>query len=520
MPSGATRLLASCAVSAHWSVRGGADRRRARRGPEGVAAGGLADQGGAVTATPADRAVHSTPSQTSTAHRASLTWPKAPIRLLAGVAVAGALAVAACSPPPPPPPPPVPTTTLPVRPACTVPAGSAHSAAIATAAPESPVAGQPRLPALTGSAEITTAANDAVQQAAQAGEDSVTVVAVDDHGRPSNIDVPLDQAVDVALATAERLDVVGVEAPSYAHALEASATTTTTAPLPGDPDVDKQWALASFPFSALWACSKGAGITIGVVDSGVQGDHPDLAGRVLGGAAIQNAAVTLNGGATDVNGHGTHVAGIIAAGENGVGIVGVAPEATILPVRVLDSTGSGLNSDIGDGIKWAVDHGANVINISIGSSTNSASVATAVDYAVQRGVTVVAAAGNNHQAATGADAPQYPAALDSTVAVAALSQSGAIASYSTNGAYVDVAAPGSNIWSTIPVSTWGSKSGTSMASPHVTALIALILGSRGSVAPAAMLSRLTSTAADAGPAGFDSMFGWGRIDPVAALDAP
>ena len=283
-------------------------------------------------------------------------------------------------------------------------------------------------------------------------------------------------------ATARRLDVVAVEAPSYGQALDAAATTTTTAaPLPTDPDVDKQWALSSFPFTALWACSKGAGITVGIVDSGVQGDHPDLAGRVLGGASIQGGAVTPGGGTTDVNGHGTHVAGIIGAGVNGVGIVGVAPEVTILPVRVLDSNGVGANSDIGAGITWAVDHGANVVNISIGSNTNSPSVSSAVDYAVQRGVTVVAAAGNNHQLSP-PDVPQYPAALDSTVAVAALSQSGGIAGYSTTGAYVDVAAPGSTIWSSIPPSTWGTKSGTSMAAPHVAALIALdprVAGQRG-----------------------------------------
>src|SRR4029450_1570903 len=127
----------------------------------------------------------------------------------------------------------------------------------------------------------------------------------------------LDQAVDVALATARRLDVVAVEAPSYGEALDAGATTTSTAPLPTDPDVDKQWALASFPFSALWACSKGAGITVGIVDSGVQGDHPDLAGRVLPGAAIQGGVVQPGGGSPDVNGHGTHVAGIIGAGGSG-----------------------------------------------------------------------------------------------------------------------------------------------------------------------------------------------------------
>ena len=174
------------------------------------------------------------------------------------MAVVGALTVAACGPPAPPPTPPVSTTTLPPRQACTVPAPSAQSSAAATPAPATPV---PSAPALTGSAEITTAATDAVQQAAQAGEDSVTVVAVDDHGRPSSIDAPLDQAVDVALATAQRLDVVAVEAPSYGQALDAAATTTTTttttAPLPNDPDVDKQWALSSFPFTRAVGVQQG-----------------------------------------------------------------------------------------------------------------------------------------------------------------------------------------------------------------------------------------------------------------------
>jgi serine protease len=437
--------------------------------------------------------------------------------LLTAVVAAGAVLIAACGPPPAPPPP-VTTTTLPVKPVCTVPTQKGQAAAASAAGASAAPAEAP--PTLTGSAEITTAATEAVAQATKSGEDSVTVVAVDDRGRPSIIPAPLDQAVDVALSTAQRLDVVTVEAPSYGQALDAAETTTTTTPPPSsDPDVDKQWALAAFPFSALWACSKGAGITVGIVDSGVQGDHPDLAGRVLPGVAIQGV-VQPGGGSPDVNGHGTHVAGIIGAGDNGVGIVGVAPEVSILPVRVLDSNGVGANSDIGAGITWAVDNGANVVNISIGSSTNSASVSSAVSYAVQHGVTVVAAAGNNHQA-NPPDVPQYPAALDDTVAVAALSQPGDnIAGYSTRGGYVDVAAPGSNIWSSIPTSTWGSKSGTSMATPHVAALVAVILGARGGIAPAAMLSRLTTTASDAGPAGFDQMFGWGRIDPIAALDAP
>jgi subtilisin family serine protease len=254
---------------------------------------------------------------------------------------------------------------------------------------------------------------------------------------------------------------------------------------------------------------------VAVVDSGVQANHPDMAGRVRPGAAIVNGDVQSGAGGTDVNGHGTHVAGIIAAGENGVGIIGIAPQVTILPVRVLDAQGVGPNSDIGEGITWAVDHGAKVVNVSIGSDTKAASVTAAVNYAVTHGVVVVAAAGNGGPGGN----PRYPAALPETVAVGALGQNGDVASYSTTGSYVDVTAPGSNIYSTKIPSVWGMNSGTSMASPHVAALIALIIDARGAISPANMLRRLTSTATDAGPPGFDPAYGWGCINPIAAVNA-
>jgi subtilisin family serine protease len=370
-------------------------------------------------------------------------------------------------------------------------------------------------PVLTGSEEITTAATEAIAAATRAGADEVTVVALDAAGRPSIEPVPLADAVDVALATAESLDVVAIEPPSYAKALEPPSYAKALETPAADPDMDKQWAMFAFPFSALWQCGRGAGITVAVVDSGVQANHPDLAGRVRPGAAVVNGAVQTGAGGTDVNGHGTHVAGIVGAGENGIGVVGVAPEVTILPVRVLDANGVGPNSDIGKGITWAVDHGAKVINVSIGSDTKSASVSTAVDYAVDHGVVVVAAAGNGGPTGN----PRYPAALAKVIAVGALSQNGDVASYSTNGDYVDVVAPGSNIYSTKPPSTWGMNSGTSMASPHVAALAALIIDARNApVSPGNMLRRLTSTATDAGPPGFDPAYGWGCINPIGAVN--
>ena len=425
---------------------------------------------------------------------------------LAALGLGVLLVVAACGPPPPPRSP-VQTTTVPAQPPCTVD-DSAWSSSAGGSGGAAAVAEDP--PVLTGSEQITTAATEAVKAATRAGADEVTVVAIDDAGRPSIEPVPLADAVEVALATAETLDLVAVEAPSFAQALE-----TTPLPAPSDPDVDKQWAMSAFPFSALWSCGRGAGITVAVVDSGVQANHPDMAGRVRPGAAIVNGDVQSGAGGTDVNGHGTHVAGIIAAGENGVGIVGIAPQVTILPVRVLDAQGVGPNSDIAEGITWAVDHGAKVVNVSIGSDTKAASVTAAVGYAVTHGVAVVAAAGNGGPGGN----PRYPAALPETVAVGALGQNGDVASYSTTGSYVDVTAPGSDIYSTKIPSKWGFNTGTSMASPHVAALIALIIDARGAISPANMQRRLTSTATDAGPPGFDPAYGWGCINPIAAVNA-
>jgi subtilisin family serine protease len=361
--------------------------------------------------------------------------------------------------------------------------------------------------------EVAAAAADAASRAQRTGARRVTVVAVDSRGRPTLIPADPSNAVAVALATARQLDVLAVEVPSVAHALALPAATPPSA----DPRVKNQWALAAFPFASLWPCGRGAGVTVAVVDTGVQAAHPDFSGHVLPGVAILNdGPVQLGAGGTDPNGHGTHVAGIIGAAENGIGIVGIAPEATILSVRVLGSDGSGLSTDIAQGITWATDHAADVINLSLGSDIDSPSVDAAVGYAINHGVVVVAAAGNTNETTK---LPEFPAALPEVIAVGALASGGAVDTYSTRGDYVDVAAPGSEILSTVPTSTWQKKSGTSMAAPHIAGLAALIIDARGRITPAAMLARLTSTATDAGPTGFDPAFGWGRVNPVAALNA-
>jgi subtilisin family serine protease len=181
-------------------------------------------------------------------------------------------------------------------------------------------------------------------------------------------------------------------------------------------------------------------------------------------------------------------------------------------VKVLGDNGSGSSSDVARGITWAVDNGAEIINLSLGGSYSSA-VATAVGYAESQGVLVVAAAGNDGP--TGS--PNYPAALADALAVASYDEGGSVSSFSTRGSYIDVAAPGGNILSTFKSGGWVFMSGTSMATPHVAGVAALLLASEPGLTPAQVRQRFESTAVDAGTAGHDTSYGWGRVDAPAVL---
>ncbi|MGI9579204.1 MAG: S8 family serine peptidase, partial [Microthrixaceae bacterium] len=208
------------------------------------------------------------------------------------------------------------------------------------------------------------------------------------------------------------------------------------------------------------------------------------------------------------------VAGITAASaDNGVGIAGVAPGASILPVRVLGATGSGWSTDVAAGIVFAADTGADVINLSLGSSGQSSSMANAIDYAHANGTVVLAAAGNGGPSGS----THYPAAGNNTIAVASVTSSGSVSGFSTWGSYVDLAAPGSSIVSTLPGGNYGYKSGTSMATPFAAGVVALMLHANPTMSPDQVASRLVSTANDAGSAGRDVQYGHGIIDPQSAV---
>jgi subtilisin family serine protease len=302
-----------------------------------------------------------------------------------------------------------------------------------------------------------------------------------------------------------------------------------------------------------WAVTRGAGVTVAVVDTGVDFNHPDLAANLVsvsGSDVTRNTAYHCPGQAPgptsssavaqDDNGHGTHVAGTIAAVTgNGVGVAGVAPDARILPVKVLDAEGSGSDADVARGICFAADHGAKVINLSLGYDPAGSIIVTAlgndtngaIEYAHSRGATVVIAAGNETFPAC-----SFPASHDKALCVGSVDRRDVKSWFSNFGTEVGVVAPGGlgsvfceddeDIWSTmLPGSSLDcgddgcdSLSGTSMATPHVAAVAALVTADLGAGAtPDAVISTLKATADDRGSPGFDPVYGFGRVNAYRAV---
>ena len=302
--------------------------------------------------------------------------------------------------------------------------------------------------------------------------------------------------------------------------------TVHAATIATDPDRDQQWALNAVDYEDAWATNTGTGVKVAVLDSGVRRDHEDLVGNVDNGAdcvdkTTSGACTTGTGvGGTDVYGHGTHVAGILAAdANNGLGIAGGAPGAHIIPVQVLDSTGSGSFADVALGILWATDHGARVISLSLTGADGSSGLQDAVNYALAHNVVVVAAAGNNYQQD---NSQQYPASYSGVISVGAIQNASPYtrASYSNTTSNVALVAPGSTILSTLRTSTssYGNMTGTSMATPYVSAAAAIVLGANSTLTPAQVATTLESTATPlADSTGIGSPTGFGIVNPVAAL---
>jgi len=287
---------------------------------------------------------------------------------------------------------------------------------------------------------------------------------------------------------------------------------------PNDPMFGRQYALKVTQAQAGWNTTKGnPRVLIGVVDSGVDVNHPDLKGKI---ADVFNGADN-NKDVVDHVGHGTHVAGIAAAStHNAIGIAGVAPDCGILAVKVSSGTsGSPSTAGIANGIMWAADNGAQVINLSLGSRRESAAITEAVRYALSKNIVVVAASGNDS-----GRIQSYPAATQGVLAVGSTDERDGRSRFSNYGPWISVTAPGSNILSTFPYNSnligqteYGAISGTSMASPFVAGLAGLIR-SQYPTMPAAMVKQvLEASADDKGAPGFDEEFGHGRVNVGRAL---
>jgi subtilisin family serine protease len=282
--------------------------------------------------------------------------------------------------------------------------------------------------------------------------------------------------------------------------------------VPNDPGYAYQWYLPQISAPAGWNVTTGStGVPIAIIDSGVDPNHPDLAPKLLPGYNFLNNTTDTH----DVLGHGTAVAGTAAAITNdNLGVAGVAWANPIMPLVVLDSTDYATYANIASAITYAADHGAKVINISIGGSSPSSTLQDAVNYAWAKGLVIAACAMNNSTST-----PYYPAALSNVLAVSATDQTDNLASFSDYGSWIALSAPGTSIYTTTNGGGYGYWQGTSFASPQVAALAALVFSLNPSLTNSQVVNVLEQNADDLGLPGFDQYFGWGRINAGRTLQA-
>lgn len=276
---------------------------------------------------------------------------------------------------------------------------------------------------------------------------------------------------------------------------------------------NQEWHLAKINAPGAWDITTGSSnVVVAVVDSGVNTNHPDLAGKVLVGGYDY---VANDSDPMDENGHGTAVAGVVSpACNNGLGVAGVSWSSMILPVRVLDANGSGSYSAISSGITYAADQGARIINMSLGGSSSSRTLQAAVNYAWNKNCVLVAAAGNN-----GNNIAVYPAACSNVVAVSATDSLDAHPSWSSYGSYVDVSAPGVDIATLYGADQYTWWSGTSFSSPVTAGVFALMASKGPALSNSQLVGILLNNCDDIGVAGYDTYFGNGRVNAYRAVAA-
>jgi type VII secretion-associated serine protease mycosin len=332
---------------------------------------------------------------------------------------------------------------------------------------------------------------------------------VSTRGRPVDV-VVAELRADPAVARAE---------PNYRVQLVDDGAVAAVAV--DDPITSGQYSLDRMRVRDAWSRDTGARNLIAVLDTGVQSSHPDLAGRVVRGYDFVND----DRFAADDNGHGTWVAGIIAANANdGYGMAGISWSDKILPVKIMNREGTGSTSDLIAAIRWSADKGADIINMSVGGFPYSQIMQDAVNYAFRKGAVLVGAAGNNHR-----EERFYPASFDNVISVSATQVNDEFSNWSSYGPAVDVSAPGSSVLTTncfkctyADHDSWGAHtyiSGTSFATPNVSGVLALIRARYPDATPQQVVNRLFNTVDDLGYAGWDKRYGRGRVNAHRALGA-
>ncbi len=254
---------------------------------------------------------------------------------------------------------------------------------------------------------------------------------------------------------------------------------------PSDPGPPQRipWGIEFIYARQAWALTRGVGVKVGVIDTGIDLHHPDLRSNIAGGHNVLNPGRDP----ADDNGHGTHVAGTIAAADDDIGVAGVAPQAKLYAVKALDRFGIGYLSDLIEALDWCIKNGIAIVNLSLGTREDNRTFHDAVRRAWQAGVTVVAAAGND---GPGENTVNYPGKYPETICVSAVDADGRLARFASSGPEVDLVAPGVDILSTWPGGGYRSLNGTSMASPHVAGVAALVAAARPDSGPDEISKRL------------------------------
>ncbi|WP_435880579.1 type VII secretion-associated serine protease mycosin [Streptomyces zaomyceticus] len=308
------------------------------------------------------------------------------------------------------------------------------------------------------------------------------------------------------------------------------ALPATTTPAYADTIRARQWGLEAMHTTEAWRTTKGEGVTVAVLDTGVDAEHPDLEGSVLTGRDLIGFGASRGDRAWAR--HGTAMAGIIAGHghgpDGGDGVLGIAPDARILPVRVIlegadksrDKARKTRGTALAEGIRWAADHGADVINMSLGDDSKSAhpdaGEDAAVQYALSKGVSVVASAGNGGEKG---DHISYPAAYPGVIAVTAVDRYGTHASFSTRRWYATVSAPGVDIAIADPDRRYYEGWGTSAAAAFASGAVALVRSAHPDLTPAQVKRLLIDTARNRPKGGRSDAKGYGTVDPAAAIEA-